>query len=418
MGERDLGGERRPLGVARRVVVVVVEPALADGDRPHRPVEQVGDRVDAVARLVRVQPDGGVDARRSGRRRASASSDDARSQPTVIIVVTPAAAASATSSAASRRREVAVRVDPATARQAVMRGNSGGPLVTGEPAGVAAPRDVGRHALVERPSRAGRCAPRSPAPCRGSPATARMATIRSASRASPSTASTCRAGLELPRLVGLEVGVRRPDQLPRGLEGAARRDDVPRRRSPPATASAAAAASGLSAAGAGPMPPHFDVDDGGDAGGEVAEVVGEIGVVAPDEALVREVAVLAVRRVGEHVVAEPVDADGVDEVERLDDVARRLAHLLAAAEQPAADGPALRRLDAGRHQHRRPVHAVLADDVLADQVVVDRPPLREALGVGAEADGRQVVGQGVEPHVGDVARVPRQRDAPRRGWCG
>ena len=38
----------------------------------------------------------------------------------------------------------------------------------------------------------------------------------------------------------------------------------------------------------------------------------------------------------------------------------------------------------------------------------------EALVVGAEADGGEVVGERVEPHVGDVRRVPRQRDAPRR----
>ena len=182
----------------------------------------------------------------------------------------------------------------------------------------------------------------------------------------------------------------------------------------PATASAAGggqrAVGGRRRSGAAALRP----DDGGDAGDEVAEVVRQVGVVAADQAVVGEVAVLPVGRVGEDVVAEPVDADGVDEVERLDDVAGRLAHLLPAAQQPAADGPPLRRLDAGRQQHRRPVHAVLADDVLADQVVVGRPPLLEALGVGAEADRREVVGQGVEPDVGHVARVPRQRDAPRQ----
>ena len=36
----------------------------------------------------------------------------------------------------------------------------------------------------------------------------------------------------------------------------------------------------------------------------------------------------------------------------------------------------------------------------------------EPLRVGAVADGGDVVGQGVEPDVGDVAGVPRQRDAP------
>ena len=64
--ELDLGGERGPLRFARSVVVVVVEPGLADGDDAGC-VEQVGDRVDAGRRLVRVQPDRGEDARVGGR---------------------------------------------------------------------------------------------------------------------------------------------------------------------------------------------------------------------------------------------------------------------------------------------------------------------------------------------------------------
>ena len=47
------------------MVVVVVEPGLADG-HDARCVEQVDDRVDALDGVVRVQPDGGVDARMVG----------------------------------------------------------------------------------------------------------------------------------------------------------------------------------------------------------------------------------------------------------------------------------------------------------------------------------------------------------------
>ena len=43
---------------------------------------------------------------------------------------------------------------------------------------------------------------------------------------------------------------------------------------------------------------------------------------------------------------------------------------------------------------------------------VGRPPRRELLVVAAEADGAEVVGEGVEPDVGDVLGVPRQRNAP------
>ena len=49
------------LHVAGRVLVEVVEPGLADGDDA-RGVEQVDDRVDAVRRVVRMEPDRRVHA--------------------------------------------------------------------------------------------------------------------------------------------------------------------------------------------------------------------------------------------------------------------------------------------------------------------------------------------------------------------
>ena len=159
------------------------------------------------------------------------------------------------------------------------------------------------------------------------------------------------------------------------------------------------------------------LDDSRHPAEEVAEVVRQVGVVAPDEALVGEVTVLSVRRLGEHVVAEAVDPDGVDQVERVDDVAARLAHLLAAGQQPPADCPAPRWLQPGRQQHGRPVDAVVADDVLADQVEIDRPPAGEALIVGAIANGGEVVRQGVEPDVGDASR-PTAAGSPSAATCG
>ena len=100
MRQRDLRGEGLSLVVAWRVVVVVVEAALADGNRPDRTVEQVADRVDAVARLVRVQPDRRPDL---GEPAGDVEGLDRRRPiaPTVTIVVTSAAVASATRSAAA-----------------------------------------------------------------------------------------------------------------------------------------------------------------------------------------------------------------------------------------------------------------------------------------------------------------------------
>ena len=53
-----------------------------------------------------------------------------------------------------------------------------------------------------------------------------------------------------------------------------------------------------------------------------------------------------------------------------------------------------------------------ADDVLADEVVIDRPALGELFVVGAVTVGGDVVGERVEPYICDVRRIPRQRDAP------
>lgn len=52
-------------------------------------------------------------------------------------------------------------------------------------------------------------------------------------------------------------------------------------------------------------------------------------------------------------------------------------------------------------------------DVLADQVIVDRPPLREPFGVRCVTHRGAVVEQRVGPDIGDVFRIPGQRHPPR-----
>ena len=230
VGELDLRGERRLLGVAGRVVVVVVEPGLADGDDARR-VEQVDDRVDTVRRVVRVQPDRGVHVveprrhlDRRERRRPIAPDRDHRvhaggarrlhravrtvGDPFVVDVavrVEPLRSSRRHSDRPSwRSRSASCRLDAGapgaglavgggTSRHAVRRGNRASPLVTATPPGypphAAAAGGVGR-----RPVRSGRSVPTPPGRCRASPAATRIATIRSASSASPITASTAGPG--------------------------------------------------------------------------------------------------------------------------------------------------------------------------------------------------------------------------------
>ena len=71
---------------------------------------------------------------------------------------------------------------------------------------------------------------------------------------------------------------------------------------------------------------------------------------------------------------------------------------------------ALRRLDAGRHQERRPVHGMEAHNVLADNVRAG-PSVAPMLRVRI-ADRRQVVHQRIEPHVDGLLRIARARNAP------
>ena len=286
--------------------------------------------------------------------------------------------------------EVAVVVGPARHGAAPltrrsMRGNSGAPFSTGEPARVAAPRRGVGQALV------GRARPSSPM---------RLPDLvggRSGSAGRGQDGDDAQhlegiahhrvdlgAGLDLPRLVRPRDG-----RWPRGRAATWRRAPrdgataVPglggRRRRP----SAATAASGLSGRGAGPDAVALLADDGRHPGQQVAEVVGQVGVVAGDHALVGEVAVGAERVVAQEVVAEPVDTEVGDEVGREDLVEaaswtssrRRRAGSRARGGASAASSP-------GGQQHGRPVHAVEAQDVLADQVVDRRPPGVEASSVG------------------------------------
>ena len=71
-----------------------------------------------------------------------------------------------------------------------------------------------------------------------------------------------------------------------------------------------------------------------------------------------------------------------------------------------------RRVDAGRHAHGRPPHAVELQDVLADEVVGGAPPRREVVAVVPVAGHGEVVDERVVPHVEDVAAVPRHGHAP------
>ena len=83
------------------------------------------------------------------------------------------------------------------------------------------------------------------------------------------------------------------------------------------------------------------MNDRGRPADEVAEIVGQVGVVPPQHGFVREVGVLAEHHLAHDEVSEAVHAELPDVVGRLHDVANRLGHLGAVHQPPAvADQPA------------------------------------------------------------------------------
>ncbi len=151
---------------------------------------------------------------------------------------------------------------------------------------------------------------------------------------------------------------------------------------------------------------------------QVAQVVGQVGVVARHERAVGVVPVLAERALAQEEVTHRVGAVLLQQRHRVDHVARGLAQLLAVLGQVPVGVDARRHRHAGRLEHGRPVQAVEADDLLAHQV----QPLVGPLPVGlvglaarplrAEAQRGDVVGQRVHPHVEDVVGLLGDRDAP------
>ena len=146
---------------------------------------------------------------------------------------------------------------------------------------------------------------------------------------------------------------------------------------------------------------------------QVAEIVGEVGIGAVDDRLVVVVAVLPERHLAQEEIAHLIDAVGVGEGDRIDHIANRLRHFLAAVEQEAVRKNPLRHRDTGRHQERRPVHRVETYDVLADDMQSGRPPALELVAVGIrKSGGGDVVGQRIDPHIHDVLVVAGHADAP------
>ena len=154
-------------------------------------------------------------------------------------------------------------------------------------------------------------------------------------------------------------------------------------------------------------------DHGDDAVDEIAEVIGELGVIPLVHGLVRDAAVTTEAHVAQQVEAKRVDAIGLDHGERIEHVADRLRHLRVAHRQVAVDHQPLRQRIARAQQHGRPDDGVELEDVLGQQLPARRPVAAgQILARARIRERRGVVEQRVKPHVTRLLRRPRERHAP------
>ncbi len=139
---------------------------------------------------------------------------------------------------------------------------------------------------------------------------------------------------------------------------------------------------------------------------EIAEVVRQLAIVAHQELLDRELAVLAYIHFANEEVAEGIDAKLIDQIEWIDRRARALGHLGSTLHPKPVHQQGLWRWQAEGMQHDGPVNGMRRDEnVFADNIEISRPEsLVDDTGV--------VIQQRVEPHVRHVVGVEWQRDAP------
>ena len=120
-------------------------------------------------------------------------------------------------------------------------------------------------------------------------------------------------------------------------------------------------------------------------------------------------------------VADSVYAEQVYQIVCVDHVSFGFTHLAVALQQPRMTKYLFRKRQIECHQEDRPVNGMETDDVFSDQMQVCRPQLVELLGavsVTVITDSSDVVGQCIQPYIGNVLRVEGYRDSPGEGGSG
>jgi hypothetical protein len=172
---------------------------------------------------------------------------------------------------------------------------------------------------------------------------------------------------------------------------------------------------------------------------EIAEAVGEFGAVAGGEAGVGPVAVGADIEFARDVIAECVEAPFLNDGDGIDNVAGGFADFLAVLLPPTVNEQLFRQGEAHGFEHDRPIDRMEFENILADDVDVGGPKRNFLLEAGARGErtffeaerfgdggiairggNRDVIHERVEPDIGDISRIERDRNSPgeaRGGAC-
>ena len=118
-------------------------------------------------------------------------------------------------------------------------------------------------------------------------------------------------------------------------------------------------------------------DHGQRAAGQIAQPIGQIGVVALHQRIEGERPILPEHDFAQQKIAQRVRAQHIENRFRAHNVAARLRHLALFKQQPAVRDDGFWQRQSGRHQKRRPVDAMEAHNLLADHLHIGRPELLE-----------------------------------------
>ncbi|MPM90050.1 hypothetical protein SDC9_137166 [bioreactor metagenome] len=130
-----------------------------------------------------------------------------------------------------------------------------------------------------------------------------------------------------------------------------------------------------SGGGGGQHAAEIFVDHCDRAAQQVAEVVGEVGIDPRNQRFVGERAIRAERYLTQEKVANRVHAIARAELDGIDHIALRLAHLAAVQYEPAVAEDLLGQRFTKGHEHNRPDDGMEAHNLLADDMHIRRPEL-------------------------------------------